>query len=85
MEYLGIERNSKYFNKTIHEIIEYYNFTMRDCIRYYQSLKIIEDLVGNCSNYGFSDDRGYNMIKMFILPALMAIKIIDLKGYIKIN
>ena len=84
MEYLGIERNSKYFNKTIHEIIEYYNFTMRDCIRYYQSLKIIEDLAGNCSNYGFSDDRGYNMIKMFILPALMAIKIIDLKGYIKI-
>lgn len=84
MEYLGFERNSKYFNKTVHEIIEYYNFTMRDCIRYYQSLKIIEELARDCSNYGFSEDRGYNMIKMFILPMLMAIKIIDLKGYIKI-
>lgn len=84
MEYLGFERNSKYFNKTVHEIIEYYNFTMRDCIRYYQSLKIIEELARDCSNYGFSEDRGYNMIKMFILPMLMAIKIINLKGYIKI-
>ena len=55
-------------------------FIMRDCIRYYQSLKIIEELLRNCSNYGFSEDRGYNMIKMFIFPTLMAIKIIDLKG-----
>ena len=84
MEYLGFEKSSKYFNKTVHEIIEYYNFTMRDCIRYYQSLKIIEELANNCSNYGFSEDRGYNMIKMFILPLLMAIKIINLKGYIQV-
>lgn len=84
MKYLGIERNSLYFNKTIHELIEYYNFSMRDCIRFYQSLKIIEELASNCSNYGFSEDRGYNMIKMFILPLVLSMKVVDLKGYIKI-
>ena len=84
MEFLGFEKKGYYFNETVFEIINHYHFTMRDCIRYYQSLSIVEDFANSYSGYSFHEDKGKNLIKVFLLPLLLGIKIIDLKKYIDI-
>lgn len=84
MQFLGFNKNSYYFNETVFEIINHYHFTMRDCIRYYQSISIVEDFANTHYGYGFHEDKGRAMIKMFLLPLLLGIKIIDLKAYIDI-
>lgn len=84
MTFLGFEKNLHYFNETVFEIINYYHFTMRDCIRYYQSLCIVQDFANTSYGYGFHEDKGRVMIKTFLLPLLLGIKIIDLKAYIDI-
>lgn len=84
MQFLGFNKNSYYFNETVFEIINYYHFTMRDCIRYYQSISIVEDFANTHYGYGFHEDKGRAMIRMFLLPLLLGIKIIDLKAYIDI-
>lgn len=84
MQFLGLNKNTYYFNKTVFEIINYYHFTMRDCIRYYQSISIIEDFANTHYGYGFNDDKGRDMMRIHLLPLLLGIKIIDLKSYIDI-
>lgn len=84
MQFLGFNKNSYYFNETVFEIINYYHFTMRDCIRYYQSISIVKDFANTHYGYGFHEDKGRAMIRMFLLPLLLGIKIIDLKAYIDI-
>lgn len=84
MTFLGFEKNSYYFNETVFEIINHYHFTMRDCIRYYQSLCIVQDFANNSYGYGFHEDKGKTMMRIFLLPLLLGIKIIDLKAYIDI-
>lgn len=84
MEYLGLHKNSYFFNEIIFEIINKYNFSMRDCIRYYQSADIVEEFVNTSSEFGFSDDKGRQLIRIFLLPMLLGIKIIDLKKYLDI-
>ena len=84
MEFLGFNKSSYYFNETVFEIINYYHFTMRDCIRYYQSISIVEDFANTHYGYGFHDDKGRMIIRIFLLPLLLGIKIIDLKAYIDI-
>jgi len=84
MEYLGLHRNSYFFNEIIFEIINKYNFSMRDCIRYYQSADIVEEFVNTSSEFGFKDDKGRQLIRIILLPMLLGIKIIDLKKYLDI-
>lgn len=66
MQFLGFNKNSYYFNETVFEIINYYHFTMRDCIRYYQSISIVEDFANTHYGYGFHEDKGRAMIRMFL-------------------
>lgn len=84
MQFLGFNKNSYYFNETVFEIINHYNFTMRDCIRYYQSICIVQDFANTQFGYGFHEDKGRTMMRIFLLPLLLGIKIIDLKAYIDI-
>lgn len=84
MKFLGLDKNSYYFNETVFEIINHYHFTMRDCIRYYQSISILEEFANTNSGYGFHEDKGRIIIRIFLLPLLLGIKIIDLKTYIDI-
>ena len=84
MKSLGLEKDSTRFDKIVFEIIEKYHFSMRDCIRYYQSICIVEDFAKTSFQYRFSEEKGKEVIKTFFLPILLAIKIIDLKSYIKI-
>lgn len=84
MKFLGLEKNSYWLNETVFEIINHYHFTMRDCIRYYQSICIVEEFVNTPFNYRFREQKGKEIIKMFFLPILLGIKIINLKSYIEI-
>lgn len=84
MKFLGLEKNSDWLNETVFEIINHYHFTMRDCIRYYQSICIVEEFVNTPFNYRFREQKGKEIIKMFFLPILLGIKIINLKSYIEI-
>lgn len=84
MKFLGMEKSSYWFNEIVFEFINIYHFTMRDCIRYYQSIGIVEDFANTHYGYGFHEDKGRAMIRMFLLPLLLGIKIIDLKAYIDI-
>lgn len=84
MTFLGFEKNSYCFNETIFEIINYYHFTMRDCIKYYQSICIVQDFANTSYGYGLREEKGRIIIRIFLLPLLLGIKIIDLKAYIDI-
>lgn len=84
MQFLGLEKNSDWFNLIIFEVINKYHFTMRDCIRYYQSICIVEEMVNKPFNYRFREEKGREVIKYFFLPLLLGIKIIDLKTYMEI-
>ena len=84
MEFLGLPRNSRFFNLVVYQIINRYHFTMRDCIRYYQSISVVNEYANTFSNFRFSDEKGREVINIFFLPMLLGIKIIDLKTYIEI-
>lgn len=84
MKFLGLEKNSYWFNETAYEFINCYKFTMRDCIKYYQSLKVVENFANSSNQFYFNTEKGQDMIKMFFLPILLGIKIIDLKAYMEI-
>ena len=85
MQFLGFKNSSsKWFDEIVNEIITKYHFTMRDCIRYYQSISIVEDFAKTSFQYRFSEEKGKEIIKIFFVPILLAIKVIDLKSYIKI-
>ena len=84
MKFLGLEKNSCWFNETAFEFINCYHFTMRDCIRYYQSLKVVEKFANTSFQFRFKEEKGKEVIKMFFLPILLGIKIIDLKSYIDV-
>lgn len=85
MQFLGFENSSsKWFDQIVNEIITKYHFTMRDCIRYYQSISIVEDFAKTSFQYRFLEEKGKEIIKIFFVPILLAIKVIDLKSYIKI-
>lgn len=84
MKFLGLQSNSYFFNTIIFEIVNRYSFSMRDCIRYYQSVDIVEEFVNTSEEFGFSEDKGRQLIRIFLLPMLLGIKIIDLKKYLGI-
>lgn len=65
MKFLGLDKNSYYFNETAFEIINHYHFIMRDCIRYYQSISILEEFANTNSVYGFHEDKGRIIIRIF--------------------
>ena len=84
MKFLGMEKNSYWFNEIVFEFINIYHFTMRDCIRYYQLLKVVEEFSNTSTRYRFGEENGKELIKVFFLPILIGIKVIDLKLYIDI-
>ena len=84
MMFLGFDNNSYYFNEIVFEIINHFHFTMRDCIRYYQSICVVEDFANTQQGCGFYSDTGRFIIRVFFLPLLLGVKIIDLKAYIDI-
>lgn len=84
MKFLGMEKNSYWFNEIVFEFINIYHFTMRDCIRYYQLLKVVEEFSNTSTRYRFGEENGKELIKIFFLPILLGIKVIDLKLYIDI-
>lgn len=84
MKFLGLQSNSYFFNTIIFEIVNKYNFSMRDCIRYYQSVDIVEQFVNTYEEFAFHEDKGRQLIRIFLLPMLLGIKIIDLKKYLGI-
>ena len=84
MKFLGLQKESYWFNETVFEFISRYHFTMRDCIRYYQALKVVEEYATTSFRFRFKEENGKEIIKTFFLPILLGIKIIDLKSYIEI-
>lgn len=84
MKFLGMEKNSYWFNEIVFEFINIYHFTMRDCIRYYQLLSVIEEFSNTSTRFRFGEENGKELIKVFFLPILLGIKVIDLKLYLDI-
>ena len=84
MKFLGMEKNSYWFNEIVFEFINIYHFTMRDCIRYYQLLSVVEEFSNTSTRFRFGEENGKELIKVFFLPILLGIKVIDLKLYLDI-
>ena len=49
-----------------------------------QLLKVVEEFSNTSTRYRFGEENGKELIKIFFLPILLGIKVIDLKLYIDI-